>query len=36
VARGATDADLAELGGAWSTPPDVAQLIANADRVVTF
>jgi hypothetical protein len=36
VARGATDADLADLGGTWSTPPDVANLIATADRVLTF
>jgi hypothetical protein len=36
VARGATDDDLSFMGGSWSTPPDLANLIANADRVLTF
>jgi hypothetical protein len=31
-----TDDDLAAIGGQWSTPPDVANLIADADRVVAI
>jgi hypothetical protein len=31
-----TDDDLAELGGQWVAPPDVARLIEEADRVLTF
>jgi hypothetical protein len=36
VARGATDEDLAGLGGTWVTPPDVARLIEEADRFVSL
>jgi predicted peroxiredoxin len=36
VARGANDDDLAKFGGSWITPPDVAKLFADSDRVVTF
>jgi hypothetical protein len=36
VARGATDDDLFALGGQWVTPPDVARLIEEADRVVSL
>lgn len=35
MARGATDEDIAEHGTS-SGPPDVARLIADADKVVTF
>jgi hypothetical protein len=35
VARGATDDDLAELGGRWVSPPEVARLIEQADRLVS-
>jgi len=31
-----TEDDLAELGGRWVTPPEVAQLIERADRLVTI
>jgi hypothetical protein len=31
-----TDDDLTELGGQWVTPPDVAKLIEDADRFVSF
>jgi hypothetical protein len=31
-----TDEDLAKFGGRWATPPDVANLFAESDRVVTF
>jgi hypothetical protein len=36
VARGVTEDDLAAVGGTWVTPPDVAHLIADADRVVSL
>jgi hypothetical protein len=36
VARGATDDDVAAIGGEWTTPPDVARLITECDRVVPF
>jgi hypothetical protein len=36
VAREVTDDDLAAVGGTWVTPPDVARLIADADRVVSL
>lgn len=36
MARGATDHDLAAIGGTWTTPPEVARLIAEADKVLTF
>jgi hypothetical protein len=36
VARGATDDDLADLGGQWVSPPDVARLIEQADRLVSI
>ena len=35
MARGATDDDIAEIGTP-SAPPDVARLIAEADKVLTF
>jgi hypothetical protein len=35
VARGATDDDIAAFGSP-STPPDVARLVAEADKVLTF
>jgi hypothetical protein len=31
-----TDDDLGSIGGRWVTPPDVARLIASADRVVSM
>jgi hypothetical protein len=31
-----TDEDLANLGGEWITPPDVARLVEDADRFLTF
>jgi hypothetical protein len=31
-----TDEDLAKVGGQWVGPPDVARLLADSDRVVTF
>jgi hypothetical protein len=31
-----TEEDLAELGGSWVAPPDVARLMEEADRFVTF
>ena len=36
VARGANDDDLEKVGGSWITPPEVAKLFADSDRVVTF
>ena len=36
VARGATDDSLAVVNGTWTTPPEAAQLCAEADRVLTF
>jgi len=36
VARAVTDDDLAAIGGTWVSPPDVARLIADADRVVSL
>jgi hypothetical protein len=30
------DEDLAKVDGQWVGPPDVAKLIADGDRVVTF
>jgi hypothetical protein len=36
VARAVTDDDLAAVGGTWVSPPDVARLIADADRVVSL
>jgi hypothetical protein len=36
VARGATDDDLAALNGVWITPPEVARLMEQADRVVSI
>ena len=35
MARGATDDDIAAMGTP-TAPPDVARLIAEADKVVTF
>jgi hypothetical protein len=31
-----SDEDLERFGGRWVTPPDVATLFAESDRVVTF
>jgi hypothetical protein len=31
-----TEAELTEVGGMWVTPPDVARLIEQADRVVSL
>jgi hypothetical protein len=31
-----TEDELATIGGIWVTPPDVARLIEQADRVVTL
>jgi hypothetical protein len=31
-----SEADLAKLGGTYTTPPDVAGLIQTVDRVATF
>jgi hypothetical protein len=31
-----TDEDLADFGGEWVQPPDVARLIETADRFLTF
>jgi hypothetical protein len=28
--------DLQKVGGAWITPPEVATMFADSDRVVTF
>jgi hypothetical protein len=36
VARGVTEDHLGVLGATWVTPPDVAKLIADADKTVTF
>ncbi len=36
MARAVTEDDLAAVGGTWVTPPDVARLIADADRVVSL
>jgi hypothetical protein len=36
VARAVTDDDLAAIGGTWVSPPDVARLIADADRLVSL
>jgi hypothetical protein len=36
VARAVTDDDLAAVGVTWVSPPDVARLIADADRVVSL
>jgi hypothetical protein len=36
VAREVTEDDLAAVGGTWVTPPDVARLIAGAERVVSL
>jgi hypothetical protein len=30
------DADLQKVGGTWITPPEVATMFADSDRVVTF
>jgi hypothetical protein len=35
VARGATDADLEWLNARWLTPPELARMIADYDRVVS-
>jgi hypothetical protein len=35
VARGATDADLEWLDASWLTPPDLARMAAEYDRVVS-
>ena len=34
MARGAADDDLAKVNGHWTTPPEVARLITEVDRVV--
>jgi hypothetical protein len=31
-----SEADLAKVGGKYTTPPDVARLVTLADRVLTF
>ncbi len=36
MARAVTEDDLAAVGGTWVTSPDVARLIADADRVVSL
>ena len=36
MARGAVDDDLARVNGTWTTPPDVARLITEYDRVVSL
>lgn len=36
MARAATDDDLAGIDGTWTTPPDVARLITEHDRVVAI
>jgi hypothetical protein len=38
VARGAAENEesLVALNGRWAAPPDVARLVAEADRVLTF
>jgi hypothetical protein len=38
VARGAAEEEesLAPLNGRWASPPDVARLVEEADRVLTF
>jgi hypothetical protein len=35
VARGATDTDLEWLNASWLTPPELARMIAEYDRVVS-
>jgi hypothetical protein len=30
-----SEADLAKVGGVYTTPPDAARLVASVDRVVT-
>ena len=36
VARGVTDEDLAWLGANWLTPPELARLVEEYDRVLTL
>jgi hypothetical protein len=36
VVRGATDDDLAKVNGRWTTPPEVAKLCEEADKVLVF
>jgi hypothetical protein len=31
-----TEDDVARLSGSWTTPTDVANLVGEADRVLTF
>ncbi|CAN5806676.1 hypothetical protein BH20ACT4_BH20ACT4_00100 [soil metagenome] len=36
MARAVTEDDLVAVGRTWVMPPDVARLIADADRVVSL
>jgi hypothetical protein len=31
-----SEADLAKVGGTYTTPPEAARLVTQADRVLTF